>query len=236
MIIKKFNSFILNENFKTYKPIDVFKYLSKIGLKENDDYYVMYDNDKISLTIRSKYKKLYKDIIYKLENFYGWYLAYINDHNGIEDKNVSYYKKHIEEYIEDVEVDKDYSIGVLWFEPKYDIILDYSEIPDKIYHITNTKYYFKIKKKGLIPKHLDRISYHPDRIFFGLSKSECIKLSQHSDFELKNPIILTIDTKELKEKGIDFYLDSNFKDGGIYVINNISPKYIVGIEKIEDYD
>ena len=237
MIIKKFNDFILNENLKTYPYTDVFKYLNKLGLKERIDYYTSFRPDKIYLTIQPKNKKLYKDIITKLENFYGWYLAFINKKNFTEDKDVSFYKDFIEEYIEDNE-EKDNEnepIGRLCFEPKYDKILDYNEIPDKIYHITNGRFYFKIMKKGLIPKHLDKISYHPDRIFFGTSEDICLQLSRHPDFELRQPIILTIDAKGLRKKGINFYEDSNLTDGGIYVIDNISPKYIIGMKKLEDY-
>lgn len=237
MIIKKFNKFILNENLKTYSVNDIFMYLSKLGLKEIIDYYHNYTPDKFYIHIRLKHKKLYKDLISKLENFYGWYLAYVDKMDYTEDKNVSFYKTYIEEYIEEnKETDNNLSLGRLCFEPKYDIILNYNEIPDKIYHITNSKFYFKIMNKGLIPKHLDRISYHPDRIFFGVSKDTCIRLSQHPEFKLENPILLTIDTKGLKQKGINFYIDPNLRDGGIYVIDNVSPKYIIGMKKLKNND
>jgi hypothetical protein len=243
MIIKKFNHFIINENLKSYPYTDIFKYLKKLGLKEHVDYYNMYDSYKIYLAIRPKYKKIYKELISKLENFYGWYLAFVVDHNNINQKNVDFYKNNIktyienymEDYIEDY-IDDDYAIGRLCFEPKYDKILDYIEIPDKIYHITNGKFYFKIMKKGLIPKHLDRISYHPDRIFFGKSEDVCLQLYNHSEFKINQPIILTIDAKGLIKKGINFYLDSNLTEGGIYVIDNVPPKYIIGMKKLEDYD
>ena len=233
--LKNFKSFFLNENLKTYPLKSVFKYLDSLGLKENYDYYTPYYYDnKIYLAIRPKYKKNYKSIINKLENFYGWYLAFITKNDSIEDKDVNFYKDFIEEYIESYEdkVPNDESVGRLCFEPNYDKIIDYKDIPDLIYHITNNRFYFKIMKKGLIPKHLDRISYHPDRIFFGTSEEVCIELSRHSDFELRQPIILTVDSKKLKEKGFVFYEDSNLKDGGIYVIENIPPKYIIWYKKL----
>ena len=238
MINKKFNDFILNENFKSYPYKEAFNYLNKIGLQERIDYYTSYGPDKIYIAIRPKYKKIYKDLIAKLEKFYGWYLSFITKNDSNDDKNVSYYKEYIEEYIENYEEknNEDESLGRLCFEPKYDKIIDYNDVPDKIYHITNSRFYFKIMKKGLIPKHLDRISYHPDRIFFGTSEDICLQLSRHSEFKLEKPIILTIDAKGLKERGIKFYEDSNFKDGGIYVIDNISPKYIIEMKKLENYD
>lgn len=234
MIIKKFNDFILNESLKTYPFLTVSKYLDSLGLKERYDYYNMFGADKIYITLRPTNKHLYKQIITKLENFYGWYLAFVNKKDFTDDKDVNFYKDFIEEYIEGNEEkdNQDEPIGRLCFEPKYDRIIDYNDIPDKIYHITNNRFYFKIMKKGLIPKHLDRISYHPDRIFFGTSEDICMELANHSDFELRQPIILTIDAKGLKEKGFKFYEDSNLHDGGIYVIENIHPKYIIGYKKL----
>ena len=231
--LKNFNNFILNENFKTYPIQDVLKFLKQKGLNQHRDFYTA-GTDKVFLCLRPKHKKKYKEIINRLEIFYGWYLATVTNYKDYgKDKNVSYYKNNIEEFITNNEgIDKYETIGNLCFEPKYDIIIDYNDIPDKIYHITNGRYYKKIMKKGLIPKHLDRISYHPDRIFFAKTEEMCIELSEHSEFILTNPIILTIDAKGLKEKGIKFHEDSNLHDDGIYVINNISPKYIIHMKKL----
>jgi hypothetical protein len=237
MNLQNFNNFIINENFKTYSLKKIFNFLRKTNLTQSFDFYTNGLDTKLYIPIRPKYKNEYKNIISKLENFYGWYLSTVNKYNGVLDKNVNYYKEYIEYYIEDFsEDDIENAIGILEFEPKYDRIIPNSDIPDKIYHITEENLYSKIKKIGLIPKHLDRISYHPDRIFFGLSESICINLSSHEDFKIKNPILLIIDSKSLKEKNISFYDDSNLSDAGIYVIDNIPPKYIIGMKLITNND
>lgn len=50
-------------------------------------------------------------------------------------------------------------------EPKFDLIVDDEFLPKDYYHITKAKYLPKIKKKGLVPKHQDKVTYHPERIY-----------------------------------------------------------------------
>lgn len=50
-------------------------------------------------------------------------------------------------------------------EPKFDLIVDDEFLPKSYYHITKAKYLPKIKKKGLLPKHQDKVTFHPERIY-----------------------------------------------------------------------
>jgi len=144
-----------------------------------------------------------------------------NDEIVVEDKNLDKEKIKVLSntlgYIISNEAD-DYVI----IEPKYDRVID--NVPKIIYHSTFKKHLKKIKKNGLIPKSKNKLSIHPDRIYFSLNleDAELFKKFLEKKYEEKSCII-EINTEGLSNK---FYSDINFRNRGIYTLNNISKNNI----------
>lgn len=110
----------------------------------------------------------------------------------------------------------------LYLEPKYDYLIE--EIPKVLYHTSPIKFKNKILKSGLTPRSGSKISNHPERIYltdslliaynFGLR----LKKEKNSYYE-DGFCIYSIDTKEIS----DLYSDINLREGGYYILTNISP-------------
>lgn len=82
---------------------------------------------------------------------------------------------------------------------------------DTLFHGTSTRFLESIKKEGL--KSMSRLYVH---------------LSSYSDTALEvgkrhgEPVVLKIDTKQMYEDGIKFYLSNN----GVWLTKYVDPKYI----------
>jgi hypothetical protein len=121
--------------------------------------------------------------------------------------------------LEELNRDKKY---ILCAEPKYDIQIT---VPDIIFHATLLKYIDKIKKIGIIPKSNNKISLHPDRIYFSMKIEDAINFATFLEKKYEtDSAIVVISTAELNN---NFYSDINFRDSGIYTLNNIPPKNII---------
>jgi hypothetical protein len=145
-----------------------------------------------------------------LLNTLGYHISYIIQNN-----------KQIK--LNELDINQDY---ILCAEPKYDIKV---VVPKIIFHATLSKYVNKIKKIGIIPKSNNKISLHPDRIYFSIKIEDAIKFAEYLEnkYETSSAIVV-ISTIELDN---NFYSDINFKDSGVYTLNNISPKNIIKIIK-----
>lgn len=108
-------------------------------------------------------------------------------------------------------------------------------IPKIVFHITSEEFIEKIKKFGLIPKSKSKKSYHPERIYLALEVEAALSMAAQiqsiTEREEYFPYLISIDTTKLKD--VKFYIDPNFSDYGVYVLENIPKKAIVQIEKID---
>lgn len=133
---------------------------------------------------------------------------------------------------------------LLIFEKKYQIPLknDGVQVPNILYHITQKCYLEKIKERGLIPKSGNKLSKHPERIYFLTSKPrEDILWKIAKQFFIRNDsneyvernvmVLLTIDISKVKKK-LKFFSDPN-ADECVYTYDNINPNLIIKIEKIK---
>lgn len=208
---------------KSYSSLKIFKYLESLGLTWYKDFYSPNGLSNMIIEISYENFHLIKNILNKLENFFGWFLSYIRIegeiNNNIKDINLD----EMEEYLQE---DEDNKVSFS-FEPKYD---DEVKVPDIIYHITDEKNVNKIMKLGLIPKTKSKISYHPERIYLLTDKKDINGLISHSKFTIDEPILLTIDVSKLKNK-MKFYIDVQYP-AGIYTLNNIPKECIIKYEKI----
>lgn len=169
-----------------------------------------------------------KTLIQKLQ-VVGWYsissqFRYNNQsHNGIE----------IEDMINELdnilssndEEDLNY-IG--YFEPKYNEEILHNNLSNAIFHVTKSKYREKIQKIGLKPSAQKKISKHKPRIYFlnmeDDNLSPILKFADRLFYNSKEDIdIYRVDKEAFKN--IKTYFDPIFSMG-IYVMNNVHPKYL----------
>lgn len=238
MYIKKYGDFITEGLIKSYTKDDVNKYLTKLGLKGKDDY-IFSDNDRLKIYLKINHKSKYKHLIQTLENLYGWLLVGFQDdfYNPIQSKELETLVNDIEYNLAETEKDNgedgDYiDFGTLYFEPKYSTEIEEKNLPNIAYHVTDKKHLPKIKKQGLSPRHKDKLTKHPDRIYLFIDKKNVKGLLDNPNFEIDDPLLLTIDISDFK-KDNKFYIDPNLNEGGVYVLQNIHPDLIINIDKIK---
>jgi hypothetical protein len=139
-------------------------------------------------------------------------------------------KSSIDEYVEFIKkfnIPENYKEIYFQFESWLDNIV---ELPDELYHVFNIKSKEKILRYGLEPKSNNKISYHPDRIYFSSSirgaRSFINQLDKNQDYE-----IAVID-KSIIDKRYKLLIrkDPNYDDG-YYTCQNISPFWISKIIK-----
>lgn len=224
----------LNEGLiKSYEPSFVFSTLQRVGFT-NDDFYG--DSSSIKVEVKIKHKELYPTLFKRMENLMGWYLSglqadfYDEVENNVEEikADLSY---NLEQWEEQQIFEDDDTIATLIFEPHYGNLVDENEIPNVVYHVTDKVYIERIKEQGLKPHHKDKLTHHPDRIYLFLDKKNVNGLVTHMDFDVNEPVLLTLDISEYKNK-VKFYKDPNLSAGGAYVLQNIPPNLIINIEQI----
>ena len=139
----------------------------------------------------------------------GWYIS----HGDVGDE---YFKYDDPEF-------KDHVYDTIVIKPKFDPKKLFSK-PSTLYHVTPKSNLPKIFKIGLVPKHKDKLAYHPDRIHvvdelelaWGLKNVfERINGEEHE--------ILKISTKGLN---IELYSDVDTRQNGFYTLENIPPQFI----------
>jgi len=175
----------------------------------------VYDLDKDgSIYIYGNLDNNFKDIM-KLVQLCGWFPSNISinqEWNIFVDKNI-------------------YSnINGISIEPTKDIII--KNKPKVLYHVSDSIYDKKIFKIGLIPKSKFKLSNHPDRIYLTDSldvakelKSVFDKMLLDSGSNRENTIWI-VDSDGI----VVLFSDINLRDGGFYVMSNISPNNITKLK------
>lgn len=208
----------------------VSEYLKRSGF-DSEDYFGDDHTLKIQLNIKNKNKLL--KTIDVLDSLYGWYLSGAQEdyHEPIE-SDVNSIKSVLKTNIDDLgqDYEPDDMILLMHFEPRYSTTVPSQNIPDVLFHVTDEKYLDKIKKHGLVPKHKDKLSHHPDRIYFLIDKSNVEQLVNNHNFNIDTPVLLTINVSTYKNNNV-FYTDPNMPSG-IYTTNNIPPNLIIKTENI----
>lgn len=118
----------------------------------------------------------------------------------------------------------------MYLEPKYDYEVT---IPDTLYHTSPLKFRNKILKYGLSPRSGSKISNHPERIYLtdDLNKSiifgNYLKNEKDNQWYKKGYCIYEIDGESISK----LYSDINFREGGYYTMDNISPNNITLVKE-----
>ena len=113
-------------------------------------------------------------------------------------------------------------------ESKFNRIIN---VPNEIYHVTNSKIVHKIFKNGLISKNKNKRAYHTERIYFGFNKIITKNLAYQFD-EKTDYSLLKINTQNINAI---FYDDPDFTNYGCYTYDNISPDKITVIDNFKNY-
>ena len=163
------------------------------------------------------------DNLLKLINNLGWYIS-----AGLLNKENMKWKKFDKNDFKNNSPLLNILIAIQ-AEAKFDPELTDMEF-SVLYHATPSINDNKIRKIGLVPKSLSKISYHPERIYFTRTEDEA-ELIANRFFELNNTLkefsLYKIDINAAMEDNPQLRLfdDPLFKDG-IYTLSNISPIFI----------
>lgn len=121
---------------------------------------------------------------------------------------------------------------VIIFEKNYDKPMEGIRF---LYHATPIERYKKIKLLGLLPRSQNKISKHPDRIYFSIDLQSAERIAgmlvqkeEHIEHFTGEYVILKIDTNSIS-KNAKFYYDPNYPDG-VYTYANIPPQCIKFVE------
>lgn len=149
----------------------------------------------------------YLNEIKKLCHFYGYYIASVD-----YDENRNCFIYTVESLYGVTEVTDD--------------IYKISENFNNLYHITHKKYWNKIKKLGLFPKHHDKRAVHPDRIYFLVDEYPFNNIKDLAKNLYPNDndyLILKVDLSKNNFK-VKLFLDPAYNENGVFTKENISPK------------
>ena len=163
---------------------DLESFLGKILPK---DEFWFTDINKLCIEVNKINIEKVISVINTVEKKYNYYLA-----SGIGDlgddtndwdfkdfkKNIAYNLREMSKNYEDFEDDEE--IFTLIFEPK--LGKEFPDIPNIVYHITDESKLKNIKIKGLLPKNISKIAYHPKRIYFLKDKEDCEDLLKKMKF------------------------------------------------------
>ena len=150
--------------------------------------------------------------------------------------NLGYFPAHIATKIASEKYNYDDAVNgclngnfAIYFDPKFDIEIADDELPNHIYHITPTTNEEKILKIGLVPKSKNKLSLHPERIYFAKSVESVMFLLDNHPFvkEVKQFTIFEIDLERLnKVRKIRWFLDPIYAKSGFYAYENIPKEYL----------
>jgi hypothetical protein len=222
----KYDDFIIMVNeglIKTHKLINCKNIIEREAGSLNHGIDVNFDlyNNTFDLLYDTTLTKEELDYLFQIFNNLGYYLSYYN----LYKKNMSYYFPWIDYNNYKTNI-KNVNSLKLFFESKYDDILRYK--PQKLYHVTNIKNIYKIKKNGLYPRYFEKGDFRPDRIYLSLSLNDAKKILDKNEFndiikkENNKYIIYEIDTDNINN--LVLYLDP--RSDGLYTYNHINPNII----------
>jgi hypothetical protein len=188
------------------------------------------DGDSIKMSIYDSISiDEFEAIINHIHNFLGYFPAHISSSTG------------------DMGYSHDEAIKLLGrnfiiiFDAKYDEAPIQPNIPDELYHISPSKHDKKISEIGLSPRHKDKMSAHPDRVYLAYTIKSAEGLLTNPEFLLDKDgkriryfTVYKINMKELKNiPNMKFYSDPIYANKGIYTYNNIHPKYLSIVRRID---
>lgn len=123
----------------------------------------------------------------------------------------------------------------IYFDAKYDKIIDASRIPNLLYHISPSKHEKKITEIGLAPKTKNKMSQHPERIYLAYTSEQAKGLLKNEAFikDDRRFTLYEINYGDIKlHREITFMEDTQYPKAGCYTYENIPPKYIRIIDEI----
>lgn len=166
-------------------------------------------------------------------NFFGYYPSFYITYN--ESHTGYYHNKYNEKEVRYLATTPNTFLFYLIIEPKYDVEIDDYDLPKKLYHLTDSKNEQKILKLGLLPKTKDKLHRHPERIYFALVEDDARNLADNSFFrkDTKQFSLFELDFNKIRQRRkIRFFRDENFKDKGVYCLENIPPLYLKLLDRI----
>jgi hypothetical protein len=247
-LFKTFNEFVSDVNEGLIKTSDLSYVVDNLKFWMRDLKFafkienIKYDKKSFSFKIENfNYIFNIRDILEILENFTvninGYFPSSVDVKFFHGEKNIKWYDDMWDFLVKSSNDILEISIN---FESKFDDV--YVPETNIVYHITNNSYIDKIGKNGLVPKSKNKISTHPDRIYFSYSiksvehlfkKMRFIlweeKFNNSKNLKSEKFSILEINIKDLK---IIFRKDPNYIDG-FYTTTNISPNRIKVIKELE---
>jgi len=181
-------------------------------------------NTKIKMAVLKTIKKEDIDGIRQWANNLGYFPS--SQSIRCENKKFDY-----EQIISALEVGFPFDI---FFDPKYDPEVAEKELPAAAYHITPSSKEEKILRIGLAPRSKEKISKHPERIYFAGSIEDAELLSKRKDFAGNNTLftIFGFDLKELKKRRKIRYFSDPRYGKGFYTYENIPPQYLKVVKRI----
>lgn len=166
----------------------------------------------IKVYINEALDEIQLNYMLKVADMLGYYPAGIG--NGWE------YKKYDKEIVLNIpKYDGRYKI---FFEAKYDKVV---YVRTNLYHVTTKDKSEKIKKLGLTPKSMSKISEHPDRIYLAINESGVEIITDGLRKHYKNKELVTLKINIDKIRDHKFMKDPNFIYG-VYTYQNIHPAAI----------
>lgn len=122
------------------------------------------------------------------------------------------------------------------FEAKFDPEIGSRNVPKVAYHVTAASKEEKILKIGLVPKSKEKLSKHPDRIYFVVNIEDAEFLIHNRRFSGDNKefTIFEVDLGGLKKKRvIRYFSDPNLPTGeAFYTYENIPHQYLKVVKRI----
>ena len=191
-------------------------------------------NDTFEITIKDKISTSLFNILIRDINSFGYFPSFVYLEN---ENNMTNQLKYDFDKIDNILMSINIIKLVLICEKKFD---DESLISNIIYHVCKKQNILKILKKGLCPRTKNRISAHPERVYFCLDIECCGKLINRFNLndKIKNLPIqnykileinipdLILDFKKINKK-IIFRKDPNMNMDAVYTYDNIPKKYIL---------
>lgn len=207
----------LSEGLISSTPV---KKTFKIFKRKYPDYYIGLQTSGGDIVISSG-RKEYIDDLHGIDNLcrqLGWFIS----HGNIPSDGL-YYKYNEPEFF-----DQKYEEVII--KPKFDE-KDLPGKPSILYHVTPKRSVEKILQIGLVPKHKDKLVYHPDRVYL-IDELE-LAYGLKKEFQRLDKIEYDILKIKMKDLDIKLYADVDYPQHGFYTLENIPPKFISILPKEE---
>lgn len=200
-------------------------HLSRMWNFDNKVFYEIWNNSIKMLIKRPLNSNEFDAVIKQINDYLGYFPAHIIT----KTENFNYtYDKAIEEM-------KRIPFGI-YFDAKYDQEISERKLPPIMYHITPSIHENKILKIGLVTKNKNKLSSHPGRIYLGKTPEAVTGLLNDDKFtnNYKSFTLFEIDYKKLSQtRKIRFFGDPIYPNKAFYTYENIPPKFLTLIKRID---